>query len=203
MEKIKIWNDSPADNQIQRAATLLREGEMIIIPTDSVYAIACDALNNKAITRLCRLKGIDPEKQHLSILCSDIAMASEYVRIEDESYNLLKRLTPGPYTFLFRAGRNLPKAFKGRKIVGIRIPDNITDREIIRELGTPLMTTTIDLDNDDYAREPDLIAERYENRDVAMIIDAGEGELELSTILDCSDSSENPVIIRQGKGEVF
>ncbi len=199
MEKIKIWNDNPSDRQCQEIATALKNGELIIIPTDSVYAIACDALNPKAINSLCRLKGIDPDKSHLSIICADISMASDYAHIDNSGFTLLKENTPGPFTFLFRASRNLPKAFKGRKTVGIRIPDCLTDRKIAEHLGNPILSTSIEFDNDDEAREPDLIADRYANQGVEMIVDGGDGDNRLTTIVDCRESGD-PEIIRDGKG---
>lgn len=202
METIKIWNDKPSEEQARRIAEELEAGNLVIMPTDSVYAIVCDGLNQKAIADLCRLKGINPDKNHLSIMCSDISMASEYAHIDDAGYRLLKEYTPGPYTFLFRAGRNLPKAFKGRKVVGIRIPDLSAPVEVIKALGHPVLTTSIEFSDADHAREPELIAEEYEKAGIGLIVDGGDGSEELSTIVDCTDSSA-PQIIREGKGEIF
>ena len=199
MDKIKIWNDNPSESQTQEIADVLASGGLAIIPTDSVYAIVCDALNQKAINELCRLKGLDPEKNNLSIICSDISMAAEYALIDDAGFNLIKDLTPGPFTFLFRSSRHLPKAFKGRKTVGVRIPDSTTARAIATTLGHPILTTSIEFADDDEAREPDLIAERYGNRGIDLIADAGDGDNQYTTIIDCRES-ESPEIIRQGKG---
>lgn len=203
METIKIWNDRPSEKQAQDIADYLAEGELVILPTDTVYAIGCDALNVKAIARLCELKGINPEKNNLSIICSDISMASEYAHIDDEGYRLLKEYTPGPFTFLFRAGRNLPKAFKSRKTVGIRIPDAVTAREVVKTLGHPVLSTSIEFEDSDNAREPELISENYEGKGISLIVDGGDGGEELSTIVDCSVSGDAPEILRQGKGEIF
>lgn len=199
MDKIKIWNDNPSESQAQEIADVLASGGLAIIPTDSVYAIVCDALNQKAINELCRLKGLDPEKNNLSIICSDISMAAEYAIIDDAGFNLIKDLTPGPFTFLFRSSRHLPKAFKGRKTVGVRIPDSATARAIATTLGHPILTTSIEFADDDEAREPDLIADRYGNRGIDLIADAGDGDNQYTTIIDCRES-ESPEIIRQGKG---
>ncbi|MDE6235831.1 MAG: threonylcarbamoyl-AMP synthase [Muribaculaceae bacterium] len=199
MDKIKIWNDNPSESQAQEIADVLASGGLAIIPTDSVYAIVCDALNQKAINELCRLKGLDPEKNNLSIICSDISMAAEYAIIDDAGFNLIKDLTPGPFTFLFRSSRHLPKTFKGRKTVGVRIPDSATARAIATTLGHPILTTSIEFADDDEAREPDLIAERYGNRGIDLIADAGDGNNQYTTIIDCRES-ESPEIIRQGKG---
>ena len=130
MRTVKIWNDTPSDRQLEEIAAWLKDGEVMIWPTDTLYGIACSALETKAIEQVCRLKGINPEKTHLSIVCPDIATAAQYARIDDKVYRLMRDLTPGPFTFLCRAASTLPRAFKGRKIVGIRIPDCATDRAI-------------------------------------------------------------------------
>ncbi|MDE5653849.1 MAG: threonylcarbamoyl-AMP synthase [Muribaculaceae bacterium] len=200
MEIIKIWNDSPSRSQVEAAADAIRRGELVIIPTDSVYAIVCDALNQKAIAELCRIKGINPEKNNLSIICSDISMAAEFTRIENEGFQLLKSHTPGPFTFLFPSGRRLPKAFKGRKTAGVRIPDCATARQIVESLGNPLLSTSITFADDDEAREPELIAERYERHGISLLLDGGDGGSEYSTIVDCT--GDEPEIVRQGKGVI-
>lgn len=197
MKKIKIWNDDPSEKQIDEICELLDDEKIIIVPTDTVYAIACDALSPKAIEKLCRLKGINPEKTNLSIICSDIAQASEYARIENNAFRLLKQNTPGPFTFLFKSASSLPRAFKGRKIVGVRIPENNTCRCIAKKLGKPLLTTSIEYVDDDYAINPDLIEENYEGRVDAMV-DNGDGGTELSTIVDCTQNDFS--ITREGKG---
>lgn len=197
MKTLKIWGDNPADKQLAEIAGHLERGGLLIVPTDSVYAIVCDSLNSKAIDRLCSLKGIDPDKNTLSIICSDISMASEYASIDDSSFRLIKENTPAPVTYILKAARTLPKAFKSRKEVGIRIPDLNTPRAIADYLGHPLMSTTIELDDDDYLREPELIAERYEDK-VEMMIDGGQGESLLTTVVDVRDGFE---IIREGKYE--
>lgn len=202
MDILKIWNDNLSEEQARSVADRISEGELVILPTDSVYAIVCDALNPKAIARLCRIKGINPEKNQLSIMCADISMASDYARIDDEGFRLLKEYTPGPYTFLFQSGRNLPKVFKGRKVVGIRIPENKTACDIVRTLGNPVLTTSIDFEDEDHAREPEFIAETYRHDDISIILDAGEGGTEFTTIVDCTDSA-SPQLTREGKGEIF
>ncbi len=195
MEVIKIWGDNPSEKQLSAVASALERGALVIVPTDSVYAIVCDALNAKAIDRLCALKGIDPEKNTLSMMCSDISMASEYTSINDEAFRLIKDNTPGPVTFILKAARNLPKVLKSRKEIGIRIPAVNTLRALTEYIGHPLLSTTIELDDADYLREPELIAERYEGR-VEMMMDGGEGESELTTVVDIRDGFE---VIREGK----
>ncbi|MDE6755407.1 MAG: threonylcarbamoyl-AMP synthase [Muribaculaceae bacterium] len=199
MKRIKIWNETPSDKQLDEISQALGNGNLVILPTDTLYAIVCDALNPKAIERLCRLKGINPEKTNLSIICKDISMASEYARFGNEEFQLLKKYAPGPFTFLFKAASKLPKAFKGRKTVGIRIPDCSLDRDIAARLDRPLLTTSINFSDEDYARNPDLMAETYNDK-VKMFVEGEEGELEPSTIVDCTDGEIK--VIRQGKGSL-
>ncbi|MDE7095906.1 MAG: threonylcarbamoyl-AMP synthase [Muribaculaceae bacterium] len=199
MKSIKIWNDSPSDKQAQQIAERLKDGEIWIIPTDSLYGIMCDALNQKAVRAVCELKGINPEKNHLSVICNDISMAAEYARIGDKTFELMRDNTPGAITFICKAQSNLPKEFKKRKTVGIRIPDNITARMISEKLGNPLLTTSIEFEDNDYAINPELIMEAYDGKVDGMV--AGEeGATVQTTIIDCTDDS--PEIIRQGKAEV-
>lgn len=197
METIKIWNDNPSDKQLRQVCDSLERGEIVIVPTDTLYAIVCDSSNPKSIERVCRLKGINPDKMTLSILCSDISMASEYSRYDNYAFRLMKDLTPGPYTFIFRAAPTLPRAFKGRKEVGIRIPANETCRRLAETLGRPLMSTSVHFDTEDYAINPELIAEAYSGR-VEMMLMGEDGGLEGSTILDCT--GREPQLVREGKG---
>lgn len=176
----------------------LKEGATIIAPTDTLYAIMCDALSPKAIESVCRLKGINPEKTNLSIICSDISMASEYAVFNNSTFKLLKQLTPGPYTFICKAAHSLPSAFKRRKMVGIRIPAFSTDRQLATALGHPLLSTSIKFEDSDYAINPELIEEAYNNK-VDIIIEGPEGGIEPSTVLNCTGSEIE--VVRQGLGE--
>ncbi len=198
MKTIKIWNDEASSKQLDEICNSLEAGQIMICPTDTLYAIACDALNPKAIERVCRLKGLNPDKTNLSIICSDISMASEYARFDNKDFRLLRDNTPGPFTFLFKSASTLPKAFKGRKVVGIRIPDKKICTDIAQRLGHPLLTTSIEFDETDYAINPELIAENYEGK-ADMMIEGGDGGTVPSTIVDCTGSE--PEIIRNGKGE--
>ncbi|MCH5242136.1 MAG: threonylcarbamoyl-AMP synthase [Muribaculaceae bacterium] len=195
MQNIKIYNNNIADNQIQAAVDILKDGGIIIIPTDTLYAVACDALNPKAIEKVCKLKGINPEKTNLSILCDDISMVSDYAKFDNYAFKLMKDNTPGPFTFLFRAASSLPRAFKGRKIVGIRIPDNEAVRKLVESLGNPLLSTSITFEDEDYAVNPDLIEEAYEDK-ADLIIKGDDGNLIPSAIVDCTSGA--PEIIREG-----
>lgn len=199
METIKIWNEKASDQQLEQICSRLEQGEIMIYPTDTLYAIGCDALNVKAVERICRLKGINPEKTNLSVVCASISQAAEYARIDNKGYKLMRDNTPGPFTFLFRSASTLPKAFKGRKIVGIRVPDNRLDIAIVERLGKPLLTTSVEFEDTDYTINPELIAEAYEGR-VDFLIDGDEGGTDPSTIVDCTGA--DPVVVRQGKGEL-
>ena len=195
METIRIYNNKLNGRQLERAVEVLKDGGIIVMPTDTLYAVACDALNPKAVEKVCRLKGINQDKTNLSVVCSDISMASDYAKFDNQSFKLMKDNTPGPFTFLFRAASSLPRAFKGRKIVGIRIPDNEATRTLAEALGNPLLSTSITYEEDDYGVNPELIAENYESS-VELMIQGEEGSLMPSAIIDCTENP--PVEIRQG-----
>lgn len=195
MEVLKIYNNNIADNQVEQVVEVLKDGGLIVTPTDTLYAVACDALNPKAIEKVCKLKGINPEKTNLSIICDDISMVSEYAKFDNYAFKLMKDNTPGPFTFLFRAASSLPRAFKGRKIVGIRIPNNEAVRKIVETLGNPLLSTSIVYKDEDYGINPDLIEEEYQDK-VDLMIKGEEGGLIPSAIIDCCGSA--PEIIREG-----
>lgn len=199
MKTIKIWDSGLSERQLSEICRDLEAGQLMVMPTDTVYAIVCDALSPKAIERVCRIKRINPDKTNLSIICSDISMASEYARIENYAFRLLRDNTPGPFTFLMRSASTLPKAFKGRKTVGIRIPDYAPAREIAERLGHPLLTTSIEFEDEDYAREPSLISETYDSQ-VDIMLEGPDGGTEFSTIVDCTGSSHE--ILREGKGDL-
>jgi len=180
----------------------LRGGELIVYPTDTLYAVGCNALNNVAIERICRLKGLNPHKTNLSIICCDISQAAEYVKIDNRAFRIIKDALPGPFTFILPASTSLPKVFKGRKVVGLRIPDNTIACDIARRLGNPILTTSVASDGDDMSdvdiADPETLALKYDDK-VSLFIDGGEGGYEPSTVVDLTDSF-NPVIVRQGLG---
>jgi tRNA threonylcarbamoyl adenosine modification protein (Sua5/YciO/YrdC/YwlC family) len=197
MKTMKIRDNSPSERQLEEICRDLEYGATMIWPTDTLYGIACDALNTKAIEKICRIKGINPEKTNLSIICSDISQAAEYARIDNAGYKLLKENVPGPFTFLFKSASSLPKAFKGRKTVGIRITSLPLNSTITRRLNHPILTTSIEFSDDDYAINPGLIAEAYYEK-VDFFIEGDDGSIEYSTVVDCTGNE--PIIIRQGKG---
>lgn len=200
MTILPMYPTSINEKYMELVINTLRDGGIIIYPTDSLYAIGCNALNNQAIERICRIKGINPAKTNLSIICHDISQSAEYARIDNRAFRIMKDNLPGPFTFLLPASTTLPKVFKGRKTVGVRIPDNAIAREIAMRMDSPLLTTSIQWDTEDEAINPESIAMRYSDT-VDIVIDGGEGGTEPSTVINITDSS-NPEIIRQGLGEI-
>jgi tRNA threonylcarbamoyl adenosine modification protein (Sua5/YciO/YrdC/YwlC family) len=199
MKTLKMYASSINSRYIDEIVEAMKDGQLIIYPTDTLYAIGCDALNNRAIERLCRIKGLNPEKQSLSIVCADISQASEYARIDNKAFKVLKDYLPGPYTFILPAATTLPKVFKGRKTVGVRIPDNDIARAIAEAMGNPVLTTSINVDvraQEEYV-DPISIAMHYEDS-VDVMVDGGYGDLIPSTIVDLLDSSA-PEVLREGK----
>lgn len=201
MKILKILSDKPNERYIEMAADAMRRGEIVIYPTDTLYGLGCDALNNNAIEKICRLKGIKSEKTNLSIICHNLSEVAKYAKVNNQQFRILKDNLPGPFTFILSALSKLPKAFKGRKTVGIRIPDNPIAIALAEALGNPIMTSSVrDPDSDeDYICEPELIAERFE-ADVEIVIDGGRSGMEPSTVVDITD--DEPEIIRQGLGDL-
>ena len=196
---LKIYPENPNPKKIEMVVSVLRDGGLVIYPTDTLYAIGCDALNVRAVEKICRIKGVDPRKSNLSIICYNISGVSEYAKINNATFKLLKQHLPGPFTFILPTCSELPKIYKDRKEVGIRIPDHAIVREIVHSLGNPIMTMSIH-DNDEqseYVTDPELIYEKYMQL-VDIVIDGGYGTMEVSTVVNCvSDKFE---VIRQGKG---
>ena len=199
MKILKMYTSNINDRFMDEVIETLRDGGIVIYPTDTLYAIGCDALKNNAIERICKIKGINPQRTNLSIVCSDISQASQYARIDNRAFQLLRENLPGAFTFILPAASTLPKVFKGRKTVGIRVPDNVIACEIAARLGNPVLTTSIEWDDDpEDGCNPQAIALKYEDI-VDIVIDGGSGELTPSTIVDCTDSAA-PEIVREGKG---
>lgn len=198
---MKIYEENPSENEIAKAVEVLRDGGIVIYPTDTIYALGCDALNVRAVERICQIKGINPQKVNLSIICRELSWVSEYAKMSNSYFKLLKRNLPGPFTFILPTSASLPKIYKNRKTVGIRIPDNAITLALAEALGNPLLTTSVAIDEEEpeYGTNPELIAERYEP--VAdLIIDGGEGGTMPSTTVDCT--GDEPVVLREGKGEL-
>ena len=197
---IKLYEKNNNPKDLARIIEVLEEGGIIIYPTDTMYAIGCHALKERAIERICKLKGIDPKKQHLSIICYDLSNISEYAKIDNATFKLMKRNLPGAFTFILPTGSKLPKIFKNRKEVGIRMPDHPIIMEICQLLDAPILTTTLPLEEGEeieYITTPELIEEKF-GRDADIIIDGGIGDIEPSTIVNCVDGEAE--VVRQGKG---
>jgi len=199
MKILQIIEENINSKYIEEIAQLLRDGGIIVYPTDTVYAIGCDALNNQAIERICSLKSMKSAKTNLTVICSDISEVAQYAKFDNAQFRLMKSNLPGPFTFIFQAMSKLPKAFKGRRTVGIRIPENKIAVAIEKELGNPILSTSVPGADEDYRCEPELIAEAI-GANVDIVVDAGRGGLVPSTIVDCT--GDEPEIIRQGKGEL-
>lgn len=201
-EYIKLYNENPNPKQIARVVEILRQGGLVIYPTDTVYGLGCDITNIKALERIARIKGVKLEKSNFSFICYDLSDLSDYVKqIDTTTFKILKRALPGPYTFILPGAKTLPHPFKKRKTVGIRIPDNNITLEIVRQLGNPLVSTSIRDEDEilEYTTDPELILEKWDNL-VDLVIDGGYGGNEASTVIDLSESP--PEIIREGKGDI-
>ena len=201
MNRLRIYPSSVNDRFIQQAVDAINHGDIIIYPTDSIYALGCDALNQQAIERLCRLKNINPLKNTLSIVAADMSQASEYARIDNRAFAVMRQLVPGPFTFILPSAPALPRVFKGRRTVGVRIPDNAIARALAETLGHPLLTTSLPVDGlgSDEIISADDILQRCQSWPVSLMIDGGQGFDTPSTIIDLTDSYA-PAIIRQGRG---
>jgi tRNA threonylcarbamoyl adenosine modification protein (Sua5/YciO/YrdC/YwlC family) len=199
---VKIYPENPNPREVSRVISIMQDGGLVIYPTDTVYAIGCDAFNVRAVEKICRFKGINPQKSNLSIICYDLSNLSEYAKVSNAAFKLMKKNLPGPFTFILPTSSELPKIYKNRKEVGIRIPDNNIIRTLVAELGNPILTMSIHDDDDviEYSTDPELIQEKFEN-EVDVVIDGGYGGTEPSTVVDCTGDTFE--IVRQGKGELI
>ena len=199
---IKIYEDKPNEAAIAKMVKVLKEGGLVIYPTDTVYGLGCDITNTKALERIAKIKGVKLDKANFSFVCHDLSNISDYVRqIDTATFKILKRALPGPYTFILPGNNNLPKEFKKKTTVGIRVPDNAIALEIVKLLGNPIVSTSIHDDDDviEYTTDPELIFEKWQNL-VDLVIDGGYGDNVGSTIIDLS--GDEPVVLREGKGSL-
>ncbi|MFO7998107.1 MAG: L-threonylcarbamoyladenylate synthase [Bacteroidales bacterium] len=198
---LKIYPENPNPKYIQMVAGCLRQGGVIIFPTDTVYAIGCDILQPRAVERVAQIKGIKPQKANFSLICEDLQRISDLTRpFSTGVYKAMKKALPGPFTFILNANNQVPKLFQSRKkTVGIRVPDNNIIRDIVRELGNPVISTSVYSDDEilEYTTDPELIHEKYENL-VDLVIDGGYGDNQASTVIDCT--TDELILVRQGKG---
>ncbi|MFL3660791.1 MAG: L-threonylcarbamoyladenylate synthase [Polaribacter sp.] len=198
---IKLYNENPNPKEIAKVVKILQAGGLVIYPTDTVYGLGCDLTKVKALEKIAQLKGVKLEKANFSLICNDLSHLSDYVKqIDSATFKILKRALPGPYTFILPGSTNLPKVFKKKKTVGIRIPDNNIIRTLVAELGNPIVSTSIRDEDDvlEYTTDPELIFEKWQNS-VDAVIDGGYGDNEASTVIDLT---EIPTVIREGKGSL-
>ncbi|OYQ40668.1 L-threonylcarbamoyladenylate synthase [Flavobacterium aurantiibacter] len=199
---IKIYPENPNPAAVKKVVDVLKNGGLVIYPTDTVYGLGCDITNSKALERIAKIKGIKLEKANFSFICCDLSNLSDYVKqIDTATFKLLKRALPGPYTFILPGNSNLPKEFKKKTTVGIRVPDNEIALELVRQLGNPIVSTSIHDDDEvlEYSTDPELIFEKWQNL-VDVVIDGGYGDNTPSTIIDAS--GREPFVVREGKGDI-
>jgi tRNA threonylcarbamoyl adenosine modification protein (Sua5/YciO/YrdC/YwlC family) len=197
---LKIYPENPQENLIQEVVNCLKNGGIIIYPSDTVYALGCNIFDIRAMEKLAKIKKTKLEKAHFSIICNDLSHLSNFTKpIDTTVFRFLKNNLPGPFTFILEAGKNLPLAYKGNKTVGIRIPNHSIPQLIVEKLGHPIASTSIKDEDEilEYSTDPELIAEKYDHL-VDIVIDSGYGDNQASTIVDLSSGS--PEIIREGKG---
>ena len=201
-ELIRIYEENPNPKAVERVVKVLREGGLVIYPTDTVYGLGCDITNSKALQRLARIKGVKLDKANWSFICPDLSNLSDYARqIDTPTFKILKRALPGPYTFILQGSNQLPKDFKKKKTVGIRVPDNRIAQALVRGLGNPIVSTSIRDEDDvlEYTTDPELIHEKWGNL-VDVVVDGGYGDNVASTVIDLTGAE--PEIIREGKGDL-
>ncbi|PKH52619.1 threonylcarbamoyl-AMP synthase [Tenacibaculum sp. Bg11-29] len=201
-EFIKLYNDNPNSKEIEKIVKILQKGGVIIYPTDTVYGLGCDITNTKALEKIAKIKGVKLDKANFSFVCNDLSHLSDYVKqINTATYKILKRGLPGPYTFILPGSNSLPKVFKKRKTVGIRVPDNNIARAIVAALGNPIVSTSIHDEDEviEYTTDPELIFEKWQNI-VDLVVDGGFGDNYASTVIDLTD--DYPEVIREGKGSL-
>jgi len=198
---VKIYPENPNPREVQKVVEVLRSGGLVIYPTDTVYGLGCDVNNARAVERIAQIKGLNLKKDHLSFVCHDMSHLSLYTKaLDNQVFKLLKKHLPGPFTFILPASNNVPKLFKNnKKTIGFRVPDNPIILEIVRELGNPVLSTSIKDEDEviEYTTDPELIHEKYGDL-VDLVIDGGYGGNEGSTIVDCTDYPFE--VVRQGKG---
>lgn len=201
-ELIKLYEENPSPEKIKKIVEVLKNGGIIIYPTDTVYGMGCDITNARALERVAQLKNVQLEKTNFSFICDSLSNLSDYARqIDSATFKILKRALPGPYTFILQGNNNLPGVFRKKKTVGIRVPDNSIARMIVEELGNPIVSTSIYDDDEviEYTTDPELILEKWDKL-VDVVIDGGYGGNTPSTVIDLT--SGEPVLIREGKGDL-
>lgn len=202
-EFIRLYKENPDPQRVQQVVNVLRDGGIIIYPTDTVYGMGCDITNQRAVERICKIKGINPKKHNFSFICADLSNIAQYTRVIDKPvFKMMKKAFPGPFTFILEASTQVPKILhSNKKTVGIRVPDHSVPKAIVEELGQPILSTSIHDEDEviEYSTDPELIFEKYQHL-VDLVIDGGYGQNIASTILDCT--GDEVVVLRQGLGNM-
>jgi tRNA threonylcarbamoyl adenosine modification protein (Sua5/YciO/YrdC/YwlC family) len=202
-EFIRLYEENPDPRRVRQIVEVLRNGGVIIYPTDTVYGMGCDITNQKAVEKICRIKGINPKKHNFSFVCADLSNISQYTRVITKPvFKMMKKGLPGPFTFILEASSQVPKILhSNKKTVGIRVPNHGIPRAIVEELGQPILSTSIRDEDEiiEYSTDPELIFEKYQNQ-VDVVIDGGYGSNMPSTILDCT--GDEVVVVREGLGQL-
>lgn len=202
-EFIRLYEQNPDPKRVRQVVEVLRNGGVIIYPTDTVYGMGCDITNQRAVEKICKIKGINPKKHNFSFVCADLSNIAQYTRVITKPvFKMMKKGLPGPFTFILEASSQVPKILhSNKKTVGIRVPDHSIPKAIVEELGQPILSTSIRDEDDviEYSTDPELIFEKYQNL-VDLVIDGGYGQNVASTILDCT--GDEVVVVREGLGQL-
>lgn len=202
-EFIRLYEENPDPKKVKQAVDILRNGGVVIYPTDTVYGMGCDITNQRAVEKICKIKGINPKKHNFSIICADLGNIAQFTRVITKPvFKMMKKGLPGPFTFILEASNVVPKILhSNKKTIGIRVPAHAIPRLLVEELGHPILTTSIRDEDDvvEYSTDPDLIFEKYQHQ-VDLVIDGGYGQNVASTILDCT--GDEVEVVRQGLGQL-
>lgn len=200
---VRLYEENPNEKQVQQVVDCLKNGGVVIFPTDTIYAIGCDIYQRKAFEKIARIKNVKPEKANFSFIFNDLSHLSEYCKhINNSVFKIMRKSLPGPFTFILEAGNKIPKIMQTKKrTIGIRVPDNNITKAIIEKLGNPMISTSIHDDDEivEYTTDPELIYEKYESQ-IDIMVNGGPGQNIASTVIDCTD--EEPEILREGLGEI-
>ncbi|MEB2776476.1 L-threonylcarbamoyladenylate synthase [Algoriphagus sp. D3-2-R+10] len=202
-ELIRLYEENPDPDKIRQIAATLRDGGVVIYPTDTVYGMGCDIMNLRAVERICKIKGINPKKHNFSIICADLSNISHFTKVISKPvFKMMKKGFPGPFTFILEASNHVPKILHSKKkTLGIRVPDHNVPRMLVEELGHPILTTSINDEDEviEYSTDPELIFEKYQHL-VDIVIDGGYGQNIASTVLDCT--GDEVEVLREGLGKL-
>ncbi|HMI79298.1 MAG TPA: L-threonylcarbamoyladenylate synthase [Ferruginibacter sp.] len=199
---IQVHPEDPQPRLVKQIAECLKDGGVVIYPTDTIYGLGCDISQHKAVERICKIKNVDPQKAQLSFICRDLSHLSDYTKsIDTPLYRMLKSYLPGPYTFILPASKQVPKILQSKKsTIGLRVPDNIICRHILDALGNPILSASLPGEMVEEYTDPEVIYEKL-GEAVDFVIDGGIGSMIPSTIVDCT--TDEWTIIRQGQGEII